>query len=533
MQIIDDGAYHVRSVAAADMDGDGDLDPVSANHDENLVAWYENDGAGGFTKHVVDYDAYAPYGVTPVDIDFDGDVDVPCAIKLDHTIAVNYQIRSHLASLAGAGGTLVIDATQLLTTDSDDGPADLTYTLTEAPDRGEIRKSGVMVPAGGTFTQQDVDNSLVTYVHDGSASCFDRFEFSVADGGEDGVMPAAGTFTINLPAVLLGHWPLDEGGGTVAGDVSGNGNDGTLVNGAAFEASTGDGSLSAVRFDGVDDRIDLGTLDVDGPGLTLAMWFNAVTFPGSSHDPRLISKATGVYADDHVFMLGTYPNPREAGPLPDEIRLRGRLRVGGVTTTVIASMGNIDTGTWYHAALTYDGAMVRLYLDGVQVGGAVLSGPVDAAPTTEVAVGNQPSGAGGRCFDGLIDDVRIVRRALTAEELLEIVGALAVAAGARDIRVTAGRNVRHPVLYQNLPNPFNPTTVISYELADAGEVELRIYNARGALVKVLERAYRPAGRYDITWDATNERGRRVASGVYFYHLQTPASSRTKKMILLK
>ncbi len=533
-QIIDDAAYHVRSVAAADVDGDGDLDPISANHDENLVAWYENDGAGGFTKHVVDYDAYAPYGVTPIDIDFDGDVDVPSAIKLDNTIAVNYQIRSHLASLASAGGTLVIDATHLLTIDADDGPAGLTYTLTDAPDRGEVRRNGVTVPEGGTFTQQDINNSLVTYVHDGSATCSDRFDFSVADGGEDGVMPAAGTFAINLPAALLGHWPLDEGVGTIAGDASGMGNDGTLVNGAVFEATTGDGSASAVRFDGVDDRIDLGSLDVNGPGFTLAAWFNAVTFPGTSMDPRLISKASSASENDHVFMLGMFRWPRESEWSPPEARLRGRVRIGGVTTTAIASMGNLETDTWYHAALTYDGATLRLYLDGMQVGGATgLSGPVDAAPTMAVAIGGQPPGAGDRFFDGLIDDVRIVQRALTADELLAIVGTPEAAPMKKDIPATSGHDESQPVLHQNRPNPFNPTTVISYELADAGDVEIRVYDARGTLVKVLESAFRPAGRHDITWDATNDRGERVASGVYFYHLQTPAFSRTGKMVLLR
>jgi len=89
------------------------------------------------------------------------------------------------------------------------------------------------------------------------------------------------------------HLPLDEGVGTMAGDVSGMGNDGTLVNGAVFHPSSGDGSAYSVEFDGVDDRIDLGPLDVNGTGLTLAAWFNADAFPGSAKDARLISKATG------------------------------------------------------------------------------------------------------------------------------------------------------------------------------------------------------------------------------------------------
>jgi hypothetical protein len=118
---------------------------------------------------------------------------------------------------------------------------------------------------------------------------------------------------------LLVQLPLDEGSGTVAGDASGNGNDGTLVGGPVFEASTGDGSPFAVRFDGSDDAIDLGVLDVNGSGLTLSAWLNADSFPGPAKDPRIISKATGTGANDHVFMLSTL----KSGGV---VRLRGRLR---------------------------------------------------------------------------------------------------------------------------------------------------------------------------------------------------------------
>ena len=89
------------------------------------------------------------------------------------------------------------------------------------------------------------------------------------------------------------------------------------------------------------------------------------------------------------------------------------------------------------------------------------------------------------------------------------------------------------VLHQNHPNPFNPTTVIRYELAQPGHVTLRIYDARGALVKDLYEGHRPAGRYEVGWDGENGRGERVASGVYFYVLQTPEARLTKKMVCLK
>ena len=86
---------------------------------------------------------------------------------------------------------------------------------------------------------------------------------------------------------------------------------------------------------------------------------------------------------------------------------------------------------------------------------------------------------------------------------------------------------------QNRPNPFNPSTIIGYELARAGHVTVRIYDVRGALVKTLEDRDRPAGRYEVGWHGENERGERVSSGVYFYRLVAAGHSQTRKMVILK
>jgi len=88
-------------------------------------------------------------------------------------------------------------------------------------------------------------------------------------------------------------------------------------------------------------------------------------------------------------------------------------------------------------------------------------------------------------------------------------------------------------LHQNHPNPFNPSTVIRYELATAGRVRLEIYDVSGALVKVLEDRYREPGRYEVGWDGTTDRNGRVASGVYFYVLEAPGTRVAKKMLCVK
>ncbi|QQS37911.1 MAG: T9SS type A sorting domain-containing protein [Ignavibacteriales bacterium] len=88
-------------------------------------------------------------------------------------------------------------------------------------------------------------------------------------------------------------------------------------------------------------------------------------------------------------------------------------------------------------------------------------------------------------------------------------------------------------LEQNYPNPFNPETKIRYAIPEPGFVTVKIYRVDGELVKTLSENYKSAGRYEITWDGTNNFSQKVSSGVYFYRLQANDFSQVKKMILLK
>jgi hypothetical protein len=89
-------------------------------------------------------------------------------------------------------------------------------------------------------------------------------------------------------------------------------------------------------------------------------------------------------------------------------------------------------------------------------------------------------------------------------------------------------------LYQNVPNPFNPTTVIRYDVpADGGLVTLRIYDVGGRLVRELVDGTQPPGRRQAVWDGRDERGARAASGVYFCRLTAPGFEATRKMTLLQ
>ncbi len=88
-------------------------------------------------------------------------------------------------------------------------------------------------------------------------------------------------------------------------------------------------------------------------------------------------------------------------------------------------------------------------------------------------------------------------------------------------------------LHPNVPNPFNPVTEIRFDLAARGAVALRVFDVGGRQVRALVNEARPAGRYKVSWDGLDDSGARVASGIYFYRLDAPAFSASRKMVLLK
>jgi len=100
--------------------------------------------------------------------------------------------------------------------------------------------------------------------------------------------------------------------------------------------------------------------------------------------------------------------------------------------------------------------------------------------------------------------------------------------------VTTGQNVPKTYgLNQNSPNPFNPTTRISFALPAAGEVRMSVFNVLGQQVKELVNGAMDAGVHEVIWDGKDNNGTSVASGIYFYKINANNFVATKKMVLLK
>ena len=88
-------------------------------------------------------------------------------------------------------------------------------------------------------------------------------------------------------------------------------------------------------------------------------------------------------------------------------------------------------------------------------------------------------------------------------------------------------------LHNNYPNPFNPVTNITYDIPEVAEVRLDIYNVAGQKVRTLTQGHHEPGRYRIQWNATNDFGQQLSSGMYIYRIVAGDFVSVKKLILMK
>jgi len=92
----------------------------------------------------------------------------------------------------------------------------------------------------------------------------------------------------------------------------------------------------------------------------------------------------------------------------------------------------------------------------------------------------------------------------------------------------AGELPSDVALWQNYPNPFNPVTTIRFDLARPGPVRLTVYDLAGRAVRTLADGFRPAGTYEVRFDATG-----LPSGIYLYRLEGEGFAQTRRLTLLK
>ena len=198
-------------------------------------------------------------------------------------------------------------------------------------------------------------------------------------------------------ATMVAAYSFDEGSGTTVADASGNGNGGALQ-GASWTSAGKFGS--ALSFNGTSARVrveDSASLD-----LTSAVTLEAWVFPAASQSGwrAVVQKEV----DSYLLHASS-----GAGGL----RPAAGVTVGGAVPTVFAPSA-LPVGAWSHLAMTFDGAQVRVFVNGVQVASLPQTGSIGPSGSPLWIGGNSPY---GEYFNGRIDEVRVYRAALSQAEI--------------------------------------------------------------------------------------------------------------------
>ncbi len=203
---------------------------------------------------------------------------------------------------------------------------------------------------------------------------------------------------------LVGYWSFDEGAGTVAGDSSGNGNNGTIIGATWTDGKRG----KALSFDGINSYVDVNLINSGLTGSqTISAWMKSNGPPtGKPHQTVLATDNTYLYG----VKLMTYKNINRVG-----------LWVGNGSSAYEAFVNaNVNDGKWHFVSGVYDynAGTVTIFIDGVAYS-PINSGQITVNISTFGKIGRDYHNS-DYSYNGLIDDVRIYNRALSAGEIQKL-----------------------------------------------------------------------------------------------------------------
>ncbi len=389
--------------------GSATLGWTAASDDVGVVRYNVHRSAtSGFTPTVANRVAQVTTGTSHVDTgvapgtwfykvtaqDAAGNVG-PASAQASATATADTTAPSVSLTAPAAGATVV-------------GPVHLTANATDnvAVAGVQFKVDGANVGAEDTTAPYDV-----TWDTTAATNTTHTITAVARDGSGNQTTSAGRTVTVNNPPVdttgLVAAFGFEEGTGAAVNDASIANNDGSIT-GASWSPAGRFGS--ALSFDGVDDRInvaDSSSLDLTN-GMTLEAWVH----PDQNAGWRtVVMKEAG--GDLAYSMYSSAWSDRPSG----------HVFTGGERDT--RAPASLPVGTWSHLAVTFDGTTLRLYVDGTQVSSTAVGGTV-LTSTGALRIGG--NAIWGEYFKGMIDEVRVYSRALTATEIQRD----------RDAAVTAG-----------------------------------------------------------------------------------------------
>ncbi|MBU8934825.1 MAG: T9SS type A sorting domain-containing protein [candidate division Zixibacteria bacterium] len=277
----------------------------------------------------------------------------------------------------------------------------------------------------------------------------------------------------------------------------------------------GDGNVIIMDLTGLVAHLFLG-----GPAACVA---NAMDMNASCTGPNI---ADLTYLVDYLFQGGPDPNCGCIGDAPAPAKIASDIMV-------VRSYENGYTTIAIETPITLRGVQLELIGNSGGIPTSLLGSEIDMIHGSDGSVIR----IGLLDLDGASVIATGITQIVQLEGEYQVSEAVVSDAQHQDFTATiAGKLESLPddfTLEQNYPNPFNPTTEIGFNLPKSSKARLEVYNIMGQRVAVLADRTFEAGRHIVQWHSTDSHGSRVASGVYFYRLETEGFTETKKMLLLK
>ena len=361
--------------------------------------------------------------------------------------------------------------------------------------------------SAGSGASNETESTPITGLTPGTTYHY-RIVASNAGGTTNGNDITFTTMSSQLTA-LVAYYPFND----TPNDSSGNGNDGTVVGGVTYGFGR---QNAACELDGRTGYIIIpnsGTLQSPTNAISLCGWMKINSWPGLQVAAMVSKTTTSNYGQ---YELNYQDWDSRVGP---EISFIINTNNGGRGLT---TYDTLNFGTWYFLAATWDGDSAKMYVNGDFKGGDTLTG-VMIPDTNSLVLGLSTPGTYTLYLDGSLDEIRIYNTALTQHCVDSLYG---LATGIEN-KPHSGSPAEFQ-LSQNFPNPFNPSTIITYQLPSNAAVVLKVYDILGREVATLVNECEIIGNHSVTFNAGD-----LPSGVYSYRLQAGTYSQTKKLLLLK
>jgi hypothetical protein len=460
---------------------------VDRNNDALTYQWAGSRGGINGTGPTVTYTAPGSSGtdtVTCIVGDAHGAYDT-ARVTLNVLLSINHSPR--ILQLTARPRKIDLGASSTLTCiAADNDPDTLAYFWTSAV--GTLNGHGQTV----TWTAPAIEGNYIVQctVDDGHGGrAVDSIGIVVRD------------FSNTQTGKLIAYYPFSGSGA----DSSGFNHHGT-VQGALLTSDRFGRPNSAYAFDGS------AYLQVPND--------NALNFQSAISVSFWMKVGTFFTREQYPVSHGNWENRWKVSIIPaKKVRWTIKTTTG---TEDLDSETTLVADSLYHVTVSYSGSDVELYINGELDAFSSYSGLIQ--PTSiDLTIGRPLPGEANYSFVGVLDDIRIYDYALSVPAIQSLY----------DISTSVSD---HPVagiptsyrLYQNFPNPFNPATIIKFDIPQAGFCTLKVFDITGREVAALINSELEPGSYAIPWNAE-----KLSSGVYYYRLLSEKGSDVRKMVLIR